>query len=60
VEEADRLRHKQEVKNIYSKRKEPSSGYSQMQKKAWHALDNSKGLKKLTMQAMLSFAALNL
>ncbi|MGE7766443.1 transposase [Peribacillus sp. NPDC096540] len=59
VEEADHLRYHEDIKPIYAKRKKQLSEYSQMQKKSmrWTTL---RGLKKLSMQAMLTFAAMNL
>ena len=61
VEEADHLRHHQNVKPIYANAKKRLSMYSQMQKEKhgmrWTTL---RGLKKLSMQVMLAFAAINL
>ncbi len=52
VEEADHLRHHKDVKPIYAKRKETDA--KEKHGMRWTIL---RGLKKLTMQAMLTFAA---
>jgi hypothetical protein len=54
----DHSRHKQEVKEIYAKRKETIERvFADANGMCWTTL---RGLKKLSMQAMLTFAALNL
>jgi len=61
VEEADHLRHKQEVKEIYAKRKETIERvFADAKEKHGMRWTTLRGLKKLSMQAMLTFAALNL
>ncbi|MGY3313325.1 hypothetical protein ACV242_001821 [Peribacillus simplex] len=59
MEEADHLRHHQDVKPIYAKRKETIERvFADAKEKhgmRWTAL---RGLKKLSMQAMLTFAAM--
>ncbi len=54
VEEAEHLRHAYDIKQIYAKRKETIERVLRMR---WTTL---RGLKKLSMQAMLTFAAMNL
>ncbi|KIL80136.1 Mobile element protein [Bacillus badius] len=58
MEEADPLRHHEEVKPIYVKRKETIervfAGAKEKHGMRWTTL---RGLKKLSMQAMLTFAA---
>jgi hypothetical protein len=61
VEEADHLRHKPEVKQIYAKRKETIERvFADAKEKHGMRWTTLRGLKKLSMQAMLTFAALNL
>jgi hypothetical protein len=61
VEEADHLRHHQDIKPIYAKRKETIervfADAKEMHGMCWTTL---RGLKKLSIQAMLTFAAINL
>lgn len=61
VEEVDHVRHKQEVKVIYANRKETVERVSADAKEKhgmrWTTL---RGLKKLSIAGMLTFAALNL
>ncbi|WP_185113124.1 transposase, partial [Peribacillus simplex] len=61
VEEADHLRHHQEVKPIYAKRKETIERvFADAKEKHGMRWTTLRGLKKLSMQAMLTFAAMNL
>ena len=61
VEEADHLRHKQEIKDIYAKRKETIERvFADAKEKHGMRWTTLRELKKLSMQAMLTFAALNL
>jgi len=61
VEEADHLRHKQEVKEIYAKHKETIERvFEDAKEKHGMRWTTLRGLKKLSMQAMLTLAALNL
>lgn len=61
VEEADHLRHHQEVKPIYAKRKETIERvFADTKEKHGMRWTTLRGLKKLSMQAMLTFAAINL
>jgi transposase len=61
VEEADHLRHTPEVKQIYAKRKETIERvFADAKEKHGMRWTTLRGLKKLSMQAMLTFAALNL
>ncbi|OZI10265.1 IS5/IS1182 family transposase [Bacillaceae bacterium SAS-127] len=61
VEEADHLRHHQEVKPIYAKRKETVERvFADAKEKHGMRWTTLRGLKKLSMQAMLTFAAMNL
>jgi hypothetical protein len=61
VEEADHLRHHQDVKHIYAKRKETIERvFSDAKEKHGMRWTTLRGLKKLSMQAMLTFAAINL
>ncbi|WP_110929492.1 IS1182 family transposase [Bacillus massiliglaciei] len=61
VEEADHLRHQNDIKQIYARRKETNERvFADAKEKhgmRWTAL---RGIKKLSMQAMLAFAAMNL
>jgi hypothetical protein len=55
------MRYTYEIKQIYAKPKETIERVlCRCKGKAWYAMDNPKGLKKLSMQAMLTFAAMNL
>ncbi|KON88884.1 hypothetical protein AF332_20160 [Sporosarcina globispora] len=61
VEEADHLRHHQDVKPIYAKRKETIERvFADAKEKQGMRWTTLRGLKKLSMQAMLTFAAMNL
>ena len=61
VEEADHLRHHQDVKPIYEKRKETIERvFADAKEKHGMRWTTLRGLKKMSMQAMLTFAALNL
>ncbi|MCP1155655.1 IS1182 family transposase [Peribacillus frigoritolerans] len=61
VEEADHLRHHQDVKPIYAKRKETIERvFADAKEKHGMRWTTLRGLKKLSMQAMLTFAAINL
>ncbi|MDM5296486.1 IS1182 family transposase [Peribacillus simplex] len=61
VEEADHLRHHQDVKPIYAKRKETIERvFADAKEKHGMRWTTLRGLKKLSMQAMLTFAAMNL
>jgi len=61
LEEAEHLRHKQEVKEIYARRKESIERvFADAKEKHGMRWTTLRGLKKLSMQAMLTFAAINL
>ncbi|AMM93790.1 transposase [Peribacillus simplex] len=61
VEEADHLRHHQDVKTIYAKRKETIERvFADAKEKHGMRWTTLRGLKKLSKQAMLTFAAINL
>jgi transposase len=61
LEEADHLRHTQENKSIYAKRKETIERvFADAKEKHGMRWTTLRGLKKLSMQAMLTFAAMNL
>ncbi|MFB5085795.1 IS1182 family transposase [Psychrobacillus sp. PGGUH221] len=61
VEEAEHLRHHVEVKEIYAKRKETIERvFADAKEKHGMRWTTLRGLKKLSMQAMLTFAAMNL
>lgn len=61
VEEADHLRHHQDVKMIYSKRKETIERvFADAKEKHGMRWTTLRGLKRLSMQAMLTFASMNL
>jgi len=61
VEEADHLRHHKDVKLIYAKRKETIERvFADAKEKHGMRWTTLRGLKKLSMQAMLTFAAMNL
>ncbi len=56
VEEADHLRHHKDVKPIYAKRKETIERvFADVKEKHGMRWTTLRGLKKLTMQAMLAF-----
>ncbi|GKV70418.1 hypothetical protein NCCP2716_29160 [Sporosarcina sp. NCCP-2716] len=58
---AEDLRHYYEIKEIYEKRKETVEHvFADAKEKHWMRWTTLRGLKKLSMQAMLSFAAQNL
>jgi len=58
VEEADHLRHTEENKRLYAMRKETIE--RRRKGKAWLRWTTLRGLEKVSMQAMLTFAAMNL
>jgi transposase len=61
LEEADHLRHHEDVKPIYAKRKETIERvFADAKEKHGMRWTTLRGLKKLSMQAMLTFAAMNL
>jgi IS5 family transposase len=61
VEEAEHLRHTYEIKQIYAKRKETIERvFADAKEKHGMRWATLRGLKKLSMQAMLTFAAMNL
>ena len=61
MEEAEHLRHHVEVKKIYAKRKETIERvFADAKEKHGMRWTTLRGLKKLSMQAMLTFAAMNL
>jgi transposase len=61
VEEADHLRHTSEVREIYARRKETIERvFADAKEKHGMRWTTLRGLKKLSMQAMLTFAAMNL
>lgn len=61
LEEAEHLRHTQEVKEIYPHRKETIERvFADAKEKHGMRWTTLRGLKKLSMQAMLTFAAINL
>jgi transposase len=61
VEEADHLRHQNDIKQIYAKRKETIERvFADAKEKHGMRWTTLRGLKKLSMQAMLTFAAMNL
>ncbi|MGG1674375.1 IS1182 family transposase [Neobacillus sp. NRS-1170] len=61
LEEADHLRHTPEIKIIYAKRKETIERvFADAKEKHGMRWTTLRGLKKLSMQAMLTFAAMNL
>jgi UDP-glucose 4-epimerase len=63
MEETDHLRHHQDVKPIYvyAKRKETIERvFADAKEKHGMRWTTLRGLKKLSMQAMLTFAAINL
>lgn len=61
VEEAEHLRHSNDIKQIYAKRKETIERiFADAKEKHGMRWTTLRGLKKLSMQAMLTFAAMNL
>ena len=61
VEEADHLRHQNEIKQIYARRKETIERvFADAKEKHGMRWTTLRGIKKLSMQAMLTFAAMNL
>ncbi|MGC4379468.1 IS1182 family transposase, partial [Fictibacillus sp. Mic-4] len=61
IEECDHLRHTPENKYIYAKRKETIERvFADAKEKHGMRWTTLRGLKKLSMQAMLTFAAMNL
>ncbi|MED1457852.1 transposase, partial [Bacillus smithii] len=59
LEEADHLRHTQENKSIYARRKETIERvFADAKEKHGMRWTTLRGLKKLSMQAMLTFAAM--
>lgn len=61
VEETEHLRHRFDVKQIYAKRKETIERvFADAKEKHGMRWTTLRGLKKLSMQAMLTFAAMNL
>ncbi|MFB7642614.1 transposase, partial [Peribacillus butanolivorans] len=61
VEEADHLRTHQDVKPIYAKRKETIERvFAYAKEKHGMRWTTLRGLKKLSMQVMLTFTAINL
>jgi hypothetical protein len=58
---AEDLRHNHEIKEIYRKRKETIERvFADAKEKHGMRWTTLRGLKKMSMQAMLTFAALNL
>jgi IS5 family transposase len=61
LEEAEHLRHTYEMKQIYARRKETIERvFADAKEKHGMRWTTLRGLKKLSMQAMLTFAAMNL
>jgi transposase len=61
LEEAEHLRHTNEIKQIYARRKETIERvFADAMEKHGMRWTTLRGLKKLSMQAMLTFAAMNL
>jgi len=61
VEEADHLRHTEKVKEIYARRKESIERvFADAKEKHGMRWTTLRGIKKMSMQAMLTFAAMNL
>ncbi|SFM37871.1 Transposase DDE domain-containing protein [Psychrobacillus psychrodurans] len=61
VEEADHLRHQNEIKQIYARRKETIERvFADAKEKHCMRWTTLRGIKKLSMQAMLTFTAMNL
>jgi len=61
LEEADHLRHTEENRRIYEQRKETIERvFADLKEKHGMRWTTLRGLRKVTMQAMLTFAAMNL
>ena len=61
LEEAEHLRHNDEIRQIYARRKETIERvFADAKEKHGMRWTTLRGLKKLSMQAMLTFAAMNL
>ena len=61
MEEAEHLRHHHEIKSIYAKRKDTIERvFADAKEKHGMHWTTLRGLKKLFMQAMLTFTAMNL
>ncbi|QPQ37161.1 IS1182 family transposase [Lysinibacillus sp. JNUCC-52] len=61
MEEAEHLRHSYDIKQIYAKRKETIERvFADAKEKHGMRWTTLRGLKKLSMQAMITFAAMNL
>ena len=61
VEEADHLRHQNQIKQIYARRKETIERvFADAKDKHGMRWTTLRGIKKLSKQAMLTFAAMNL
>jgi len=61
IEEADHLRHQKNIKQIYARRKETIERvFADAKEKHGMRWTTLRGIKKLSMQAMLTFAAMNL
>lgn len=61
VEESDHLRHRIDVKQIYAKRKETIERvFADAKEKHGMRWTTLRGIKKMSMQAMLTFASMNL
>ena len=61
IEEADHLRHTEENRRIYAQRKETIERvFADLKEKHGMRWTTLRGLKRVTMQAMLVFAAMNL
>lgn len=61
LEEADHLRHQDDIKEIYERRKETIERvFADGKEKHGMRWTTLRGLKKMSMQAMLTFAAMNL
>jgi len=61
LEEAEHLRHTHEIKQIYARRKETIERvFADAKEKHGMRWTTLRGLKKLSMQAMLTFASMNL
>lgn len=61
VEEAEHLRHNHEIKDIYAKRKETiERAFADAKEKHGMRWTTLRGLKKMSMQATLIFASMNL
>lgn len=60
IEEVAHLRHHEEVKPIYAKRKIIERVFADAKEKHGMRWTTLRGLKKLSMQAMLTFASMNL